>query len=56
MGDNSLSDYDKYKIMKQRNWQCDITPAINELGYAPEYDLEKGVRETIDWYKNEGWL
>ena len=55
-GKSSTLNSDKYKIMKQRNWQCDITPAINELGYAPEYDLEKGVRETIDWYKNEGWL
>ena len=42
--------------MSQRTWKGDIPPAINELGYAPEYDLEKGVRETIDWYKNEGWL
>ena len=52
----STLNSDKYKIMKQRNWQCDITPTINELGYTPEYDLERGVRETIAWYKNEGWL
>lgn len=55
-GKSSTLNSDKYKIMKQRNWQCDITPTINELGYAPEYDLERGVRETIAWYKNEGWL
>ncbi|MCI1646896.1 MAG: NAD(P)-dependent oxidoreductase [Bacteroides sp.] len=47
---------DKYKIMKQRNWQCDITPAIKELGFIPKYNLERGVKETIAWYKNEGWL
>lgn len=47
---------DKYRIMKQRNWQCDITPAIEELGYNPEYDLERGVKETIAWYKEKGWL
>lgn len=55
-GKSSTLNSDKYKIMKQRNWQCDITPAIKELGYVPEYDLEKGVKEAIDWYKNEGWL
>ena len=55
-GKSSTLNSDKYKIMKQRNWQCDITPAVKELGYAPEYDLEKGVKETIAWYKNEGWL
>jgi UDP-glucose 4-epimerase len=42
--------------MKQRNWQCDITPAIDELGYHPQYDLERGVVETVAWYKKEGWL
>ena len=36
--------------MKQRNWQCDITPAVEELGFSPEYDLERGVKETIAWY------
>ena len=55
-GKCSTLNLDKYKIMKQRNWQCDITPTIEELGYTPEYDLERGVRETIAWYKNEGWL
>lgn len=55
-GKSSTLNSDKYKIMKQRNWQCDITPAVKELGYAPEYDLEKGVKETIAWYKNEEWL
>ena len=52
----STLNSDKYNIMKQRNWQCDISPAVRELGFAPQYNLEQGVRETIAWYKNEGWL
>ena len=55
-GKSSTLNSDKYKIMKQRNWQCDITPVMKELGYVPEYDLGKGVKEAIAWYKNEGWL
>lgn len=47
---------DKYQIMKQRNWQCDIAPLQNELGFEPAYDLARGVRETIAWYKQEKWL
>lgn len=47
---------DKYNIMRQRNWQCDIQPAINELGYHPEYDLERGVPLAIKWYQDNGWL
>lgn len=56
LGRNSTLNRDKYKIMKQRNWRCDIMPLIDELDYHPEYLLEKGVKETIAWYKKEGWL
>lgn len=52
----STLNSDKYRIMKQRNWQCDIAPAVKELGYSPEYKLERGVKETIAWYKEQGWL
>lgn len=52
----STLNCDKYKIMKQRNWRCDISPLEKELGYKPEYKLERGVKETINWYKKEGWL
>lgn len=52
----STLNSDKYCIMKQRNWQCDLTPACKELGYQPAYPLERGVKETIAWYKKEGWL
>ena len=47
---------DKYHILKQRNWRCDIQPAIDELGYHPEYPLELGVPQTIRWYKENKWL
>ena len=47
---------DKYNILKQRNWRCDIQPAIDELGYQPKYKLKQGVEETIKWYKDNKWL
>lgn len=47
---------DKYHIMKQRNWRCDIQPARHELGFEPHYQLEEGVRLTIQWYRENGWL
>ena len=47
---------DKYHIMRQRNWRCDITPARRELGYEPQVQLEEGVRRSIAWYKENKWL
>ena len=47
---------DKYHIMKQRNWRCDISPAHQELGYEPQVKLEEGVHKSIEWYKKNNWL
>ncbi|MBR3727159.1 MAG: NAD-dependent epimerase/dehydratase family protein [Prevotella sp.] len=55
-GKISALNNDKYHILRQRNWRCDISPATDELGYQPEYPLERGVRETIAWYKENKWL
>lgn len=56
MGRASTLNEDKYNIMKQRNWQCDINPLREELGYSPKYDLRRGVDEAIAWYKKEKWI
>lgn len=56
LGKTSTLNRDKYNIMKQRNWRCDISPIVKELGFCPEYLLERGVQETIAWYKEEKWL
>lgn len=52
----SALNNDKYHILKQRNWRCNIQPAIDELGYQPQVNLEQGVRKTVAWYKANGWL
>ncbi|MCI6702059.1 MAG: NAD-dependent epimerase/dehydratase family protein [Prevotella sp.] len=47
---------DKYHIMKQRNWHCDIEPARRELGFHPAVMLDEGVKRSVEWYRREGWL
>ena len=47
---------DKYQILKQRNWICDITPLQEDLHFRAEYPLHKGLEESIAWYKREKWL
>jgi len=34
----------------------DTTRARAELGFAPQVDLEEGIRRTADWYRSEGLL
>ena len=47
---------DKYNILRQRNWRCDIEPARRELGFEPKVQLKEGVKTTIQWYKDHKWL
>lgn len=51
MGKPSTLNRDKYKIMAQRDWTCDIEPLLNTLEYHPQWQLERGVKETIAWWK-----
>jgi nucleoside-diphosphate-sugar epimerase len=27
-----------------------------DFSFNAEYDLDKGVKEALEWYKKEGWL
>ncbi len=47
---------DKYKILRQRNWQCSIAEAQNDFGFAPRHDLRQGLQKAIAWYRQAGWL
>lgn len=46
----STLNRDKFKIMKQRNWNCDISDARRDFGFAPKVDLREGIRRTVEAY------
>lgn len=46
----STLNRDKYKIMKQRNWNCDIEDARRDFGFNPKFSLQDGIRETVAAY------
>ena len=47
---------EKLGELMAENWICDISKAKTELNYSPSYDLQKGLQESIDWYKMNDWL
>ncbi len=47
---------DKVTDLSQTCWGCSIERARSELGYSQRVPLEEGLRETISWYRGEGWL
>jgi nucleoside-diphosphate-sugar epimerase len=34
----------------------DITRARTEIGYAPQVGLQAGIRRTLTWYREHGWV
>ncbi|MCM1291951.1 MAG: NAD(P)-dependent oxidoreductase [Bacteroides sp.] len=49
----STLNRDKYKIMKQRNWSCDISDARRDFGFGPRFSLRNGIRATVAAYLKE---
>ncbi len=49
----STLNRDKFKIMRQRNWNCSVDDAVRDFGFTTEYSLERGIAETVKAYKAE---
>ncbi|MDD5772311.1 MAG: NAD-dependent epimerase/dehydratase family protein [bacterium] len=45
----------KFLEIQQKGWVCS-TDKLKQLGFKPEYDLKRGVEETVKWYRENGWL
>ena len=54
--EGAIFNRDKARELAQHCWVCSIDKARAELGFVPEYDLERGMRETIRWYQEMKWL
>jgi len=55
-GKPALFSRDKLKEVLQPSWTCSSDKIRAELGFAPEYPLEKGIEETYRWYTEHQWL
>lgn len=49
----STLNSDKFKIMRQRNWNCDVSDAVDDWGFNPTHPLAEGLRITVDAYRKE---
>lgn len=38
------------------SWECDIRHAVEMLGYRPAYDLNRGLADSLRWYKRNNWF
>ncbi|MCZ7555066.1 MAG: NAD-dependent epimerase/dehydratase family protein [Bacteroidia bacterium] len=47
---------EKARDITQRYWTCDISKAVKELGYRQEMPIDKGIANTVAWYREQKWL
>jgi len=33
-----------------------VSKAMRDLGFRPKYDLKTGLKETIEWYRENGYI
>ena len=52
-GKPSTLNRDKYKIMRQRNWNCSVAEAQADFGFTSRFPLERGIEETVKAYLTE---
>lgn len=49
----STLNRDKFKIMRQRNWTCNVDDAVADFGFRCDYPLRKGIDITVKTYLAE---
>jgi nucleoside-diphosphate-sugar epimerase len=42
--------------LAQSNWTVSINKARRDFGYRPRCTLQEGLKLTLDWYKEVGWI
>jgi nucleoside-diphosphate-sugar epimerase len=47
---------EKAREITQAYWICSVEKAKRELGFSETFTLEEGFKNTIDWYRENGWL
>lgn len=47
---------EKARDFVQQYWICDVSKAVNELGFRQNISLEDGMKETVAWYREMKWL
>lgn len=52
---NVLSRH-KYGEFRAEALTCDATPLKDRTGFSCPTDLKSGLRQTLEWYRAQGWL
>jgi len=52
----AVLNLEKARDIVQDAWTFDGSKAASELGFREQLTLVEGIRQTVDWYRRQGWL
>ncbi len=52
----ALLNFDKVREMREPNWVFSGEKARDQLGFTTTLSLEEGLRQTVEWYRENEWL
>ncbi len=52
----AILNRERVRELTQARWVCDPSRALAELGFRPEFAVERGAVEAVAWYRQAGWL
>jgi nucleoside-diphosphate-sugar epimerase len=55
-GSPNVLSLQKYTELRAPAWTCNPARLKAELGVECTTDLEAGIRQTVEWYRENGWL
>lgn len=55
-GRRPFLNVEKVNEISSANWKCNSEEIWRDIHTSPEFTLEKGMVETLDWYKTNGWI
>ena len=55
-GKPAFFSIDKAREARAGDWVCSPQKSADQLGYAVAQPLPERLRQTADWYRDEGWL
>jgi dihydroflavonol-4-reductase len=53
-GQAAMISFDKLREARQLCWTCSSARARAELGWAPRFDLARGMKDTVAWFRERG--
>jgi nucleoside-diphosphate-sugar epimerase len=52
----AILNRERVRELTQARWVCDPSRAVAELGFRPQFAVERGAVESVAWYRKEGGL